>query len=161
MEKAETSCSMVPATDHTENKNETSFMAAKSHEKEVRGNRKDDKLGKELSLIHGVGIIVGSIIGSGIFISPNGVLEEAGSYGMALIMWVIGGLLATGGGLCFCELGNFVKKSGSEYAYIKEGFSFNNRNYSMMSQYWEMCCHSCLFGQQLSVFGQCPLLSRC
>ena len=90
---------------------------------------KRENLGKELSLIHGVGIIVGSIIGSGIFISPNGVLEEAGSYGMALIMWVIGGLLATGGGLCLCELGNFVKKSGGEYAYIKEGFSFNNRNY--------------------------------
>lgn len=90
---------------------------------------KDEKLGKELSLVHGVGLIVGTIIGSGIFISPNGVVQEAGSYGMALIMWMIGGLLATGGGLCLCELGNFVKKSGCEYAYIKEGFSFNNRNY--------------------------------
>ena len=91
-------------------------------------NDRDKKLRKELSLIHGVGLIVGTIIGSGIFISPNGVLQEAGSYGMALVMWVIGGLLATGGGLCLCELGNFVKKSGCEYAYIKEGFSFNNRN---------------------------------
>ena len=91
-------------------------------------NDRDKKLRKELSLIHGIGIIVGTIIGSGIFISPNGVLQEAGSYGMALVMWVIGGLLATGGGLCLCELGNFVKKSGCEYAYIKQGFSFNNRN---------------------------------
>lgn len=98
---------------------------------ETKRNKKsgNEKLGKELSLVHGVGLIVGSIIGSGIFISPNGVLEEAGSYGMALIMWMIGGLLATGGGLCLCELGNFVKKSGCEYAYIKEGFSFNRRNY--------------------------------
>ena len=101
----------------------------KSNDKAKTNKKKDDKLGKELSLIHGVGLIVGSIIGSGIFISPNGVLQEAGSYGMALIMWIIGGLLAAGGGLCLCELGNFVKKSGCEYAYIKEGFSFNNRNH--------------------------------
>lgn len=99
----------------------------KAEKKPNEGEPKREKLGKELSLIHGVGIIVGSIIGSGIFISPNGVLQEAGSYGMAMVMWVIGGLLATGGGLCLCELGNFVKKSGCEYAYIKEGFSFNNR----------------------------------
>ena len=117
--------------------NETTFLVLsdvkrkRTSENQPKGNNKpkDEKLGKELSLIHGVGLIVGSIIGSGIFISPNGVLQEAGSYGMALIMWVIGGLLATGGGLCLCELGNFVKKSGCEYAYIKEGFSFNNRNY--------------------------------
>ena len=102
----------------------------KSNKKEVNVEKlKQEKLGKELSLIHGVGYIAGSIIGSGIFISPNGVLQESGSYGMALVMWAIGGLLATGGGLCLCELGNFVKKSGCEYAYIKEGFSFNNRNY--------------------------------
>jgi len=90
--------------------------------------RKDEKLGKELSLVHGVGYIAGSIIGSGIFISPNGVIEQAGSYGMALIMWGLGGLLAIGGALCFCELGNFVKKSGGEYAYIQKGFSFSDRN---------------------------------
>ena len=87
-----------------------------------------EKLGKELSLVHGVGYIAGSIIGSGIFISPNGVIEQAGSYGMALIMWGLGGLLAIGGALCFCELGSFVKKSGGEYAYIQKGFSFNDRN---------------------------------
>ena len=113
---------------------ESSFSVPKSYEKveeraKGNGRSKDEKLRKELSLIHGVAIITGSIIGSGIFISPNGVLQEAGSYGMAMVMWVIGGLLATGGGLCFCELGNFVKKSGSDYAYIKEGFSFNNKNH--------------------------------
>lgn len=126
-----------------QNETETTFLISTEVTTKVKDARKTEdakgaktdkkskreNLGKELSLIHGVGIIVGSIIGSGIFISPNGVLEEAGSYGMALIMWVIGGLLATGGGLCLCELGNFVKKSGGEYAYIKEGFSFNNRNH--------------------------------
>jgi len=93
------------------------------------GKAGKEKLGKELSLVHGVGYIAGSIIGSGIFISPNGVIEQAGSYGMALIMWGLGGLLAIGGALCFCELGNFVKKSGGEYAYIQKGFSFKDRNH--------------------------------
>ena len=135
----------------------------KAEEKARVGEKPKDQLRKELSLTHGVGIIIGSIIGSGIFISPNGVLQESGSYGMALVMWAIGGLLATGGGLCLCELGNFVKKSGCEYAYIKEGFSFNNRNYYvtllgdllsfLFTWTGALCIHPMAIAIQMLTFG--------
>ncbi|KAL9975672.1 hypothetical protein ACROYT_G012858 [Oculina patagonica] len=79
-------------------------------------------LKKEVTLLNGIALVVGVIIGSGIFISPTGVLKRTGSIGLSLVVWAGCGVLALLGSLCYCEMGTMIPKSGAEYSYLYEAF---------------------------------------
>lgn len=64
----------------------------------------------------------GNIIGSGIFVSPKGVMENASSVGVALFVWIITGVITAIGALCYAELGVTIPKSGGDYSYVKDIF---------------------------------------
>ncbi|CAF4707970.1 unnamed protein product [Rotaria sp. Silwood1] len=73
-------------------------------------------LKRHLGLFSGVCFIVGIIIGSGIFISPQGVLKGTHSVGLCLIVWAACGLLALLGALCYAEIGTVIPRNGAEVA---------------------------------------------
>ncbi|CAK9294978.1 unnamed protein product, partial [Gordionus sp. m RMFG-2023] len=95
----------------------------KTEEGNVKGPKEIVRLKREVGLIGGTAIIVGTMIGSGIFITPVGVLRSSGSVGMSLIVWFASGLLSMMGALCYAELGTLVPKSGGEYAYLLQAFN--------------------------------------
>ncbi|XP_045125705.1 b(0,+)-type amino acid transporter 1-like isoform X3 [Portunus trituberculatus] len=80
-------------------------------------------LERRVGLLSGVALIVGTMIGSGIFVSPKGLLERTGSVALSLIVWGACGILSLLGALAYAELGTLVNESGGEYAYYLQGFS--------------------------------------
>ena len=65
----------------------------------------DVAMERRLGLLDGVAMIIGSIVGSGIFISPKGVLQSSGSAGLSLIIWSLCGVITFIGAICYAELG--------------------------------------------------------
>ena len=76
------------------------------------------RLKRQLGLLHGVGIVTGLVIGGGIYISPQGVIQHAGSAGLSLVLWVVGGALSLLGALTFAEIGIVIPLSGALYPYL-------------------------------------------
>ncbi|KAL6105146.1 uncharacterized protein ACO6RY_06743 [Pungitius sinensis] len=75
-------------------------------------------LEREIGIIGAVSFIAGTMIGSGIFMSPQFVLSAIGSPGASLVIWTCCGLVAMLGGLCYAELGTVIPESGAEYIYM-------------------------------------------
>jgi APA family basic amino acid/polyamine antiporter len=67
--------------------------------------------------------VIGTVIGSGIFLVPGGVLRQAGGHaGPALLVWVIGGALSLLGALAYGELGAMNPAAGGLYVYLRDAF---------------------------------------
>lgn len=76
------------------------------------------ELKRQIGLYDGTALIVGVIIGTGIFVSPQDVLRQSGSEGAAIVIWALSGLLSLFGALSFAELGTSIADSGGDYSYI-------------------------------------------
>ncbi len=79
-------------------------------------------LRRELTLFDAAAIIIGIMIGSGIFFIPTYVFGRAGAPGLALLVWVAAGVVSVLSGLCYAELGAALPKAGGSYVYLKQAF---------------------------------------
>lgn len=75
-----------------------------------------------LGPVTAVAVVVGSIIGSGIFKKPQAVAQNIQYIEWALVAWVLGGVLALLGSLVVAELGAMLPRAGGNYVFLKEGF---------------------------------------
>ena len=83
---------------------------------------------KRLELIRGLGpaaamaMVVGHIIGTGVFLVPSSMARATGSVGLVFLVWVVGGALSLFGALTIAELGAAMPEAGGAYVYLKRGF---------------------------------------
>ncbi|ORZ13480.1 amino acid permease-domain-containing protein [Absidia repens] len=75
-----------------------------------------------MGLLSSCNMIVGLIIGSGIFASPGPVTLKVGAAGTSLVIWSIAGVLSYLGAMCYAELGTMITKSGGEYQYLNQAY---------------------------------------
>jgi APA family basic amino acid/polyamine antiporter len=71
---------------------------------------------------HAMAIVVGTIIGSGIFLVPTEMMAAVGSSGLVYLAWVVGGLLSLFGAMTYAELGSMMPYAGGEYVYLRGAY---------------------------------------
>ena len=79
-------------------------------------------LKRSLKLFDGLAMVVGIMVGSGIFRTPGLVAAQLGRPWLTFVAWVLGGGLAFLGALCFAELATRHPKAGGKYVYVREAF---------------------------------------
>lgn len=80
------------------------------------------ELARDLKLTHATSIVVGSIIGTGIFLVPADMVKAVGSPKLVYLAWVVGAIISFFGALTYAELGAMKPEAGGEYVYIRDAF---------------------------------------
>jgi APA family basic amino acid/polyamine antiporter len=75
-----------------------------------------------LNTSHATAIVVGTIIGSGIFLVPQEMMRATGSSGLVYLAWIAGGLLSLFGAMTYAELSTLLPYAGGEYVYIRGAY---------------------------------------
>jgi APA family basic amino acid/polyamine antiporter len=81
-----------------------------------------DELKRELRLVDCALIVIGSVIGSGIFLTPGNIARTVGSVEGVFLVWIAGGLLSFFGALSYAELGGMFPRAGGIYVFLREAF---------------------------------------
>ena len=95
-------------------------------EKKVLNNSdlfsEETELNRSLGLLEAFSIVIGRIIGSGIFRTPGPIMLAVASVSLFYGVWVIGGIATLLGAFCYAELVSMMPKSGGPYAYLKAAY---------------------------------------
>ena len=80
------------------------------------------ELARDLGLSHAGAVVVGTIIGSGIFLVPAEMMQAVGSARLVYLAWMVGGVLSFFGALTYAELGAMKPQAGGEYVYVRDAY---------------------------------------
>ncbi len=87
-----------------------------------KDNHLRPELARDLGLSHAGAVVVGTIIGSGIFLVPSEMMQAVGSAQLVYLAWMVGGLLSFFGALTYSELGAMKPQAGGEYVYVRDAY---------------------------------------
>ena len=79
-------------------------------------------LPRVLGVWHATAIVVGTIIGSGIFLVPQEMMRAVGSGGLVYLAWIVGGVLTLFGAMVYAELGAMMPQAGGEYVFLRNAY---------------------------------------
>lgn len=82
----------------------------------------DEGLVRAIGLSSAILLVIGSVIGSGIFLTTGGMASLIPSAPLLLAAWILGGILAIAGGLTYAELGAMYPRSGGVYVFLREAY---------------------------------------
>ena len=103
----------------------------KNRTEEAEGGAGEGAVGAgspRFELVRGLGpwaaasIVVGTMVGTGIFLVPSSMATDARSIGLVFLAWILGGVLSLAGALSYAELGAAIPEAGGDYAYLNRGF---------------------------------------
>lgn len=77
---------------------------------------------RKLNLMDSISLVIGGVIGSGIFMTTGYIAEYIPSPGLILIVWLVGGFITLSGALSFAELGAMFPRAGGQYIYLREAY---------------------------------------
>lgn len=97
-------------------------MAILEERRPRHGLPSNGAVGQSLRFRDAVAIIVGIVVGAGIFRAPSLVAAQAGSDHLVLVLWLAGGLISLVGALCYAELASTYPHSGGDYHYFQRAF---------------------------------------
>src|ERR1700722_12296065 len=86
------------------------------------GNRPRLELARDLTLSQAGAVVVGTIIGSGVFLVPTEMMQAVGWARLGYLAWLVGGLLSFFGALTYAELGAMKPQAGGEYVYVRDAY---------------------------------------
>lgn len=89
---------------------------------QVQAPASDEGLVRAIGLGSAILFVVGSVIGSGIFLTTGGMAVVIPSVSLLLMAWVLGGVLAIAGGLTYAEMGAMFPRSGGVYVFLREAY---------------------------------------
>ena len=89
---------------------------------EAHGAQTRPELARDLKLSHAGAVVVGTIIGSGIFLVPKEMMLAVGSARLVYLAWMVGGVLSFFGALTYAELGAMKPQAGGEYVYVRDAY---------------------------------------
>ena len=85
-------------------------------------HRQPADLPRVLGASQATAIVVGTIIGSGIFLVPREMMQDVGSSALVYLAWIVGGLLSLFGAMTYAELGAMLPYAGGEYVYLRGAY---------------------------------------